>query len=252
MYHLLTRTFTQQVIHKAFQPLLAPGHEVPKELAPRLLHRFSSNEAYTTSSDILSLLRSLKHHQSPNTRGSFRRIVVGVVTNSDDRVPGILSSLGFHVSPLRFGHNIDTTVLAGGQYDIDLHCMSYDVGFAKPDRRIFEAAEAMANTVIAMQNGAGPARDGGRAEGDVPWLKLYVGDEFQTDVMGARGAGWNSILVGPETDSQEQLIDIGQTGNIPLDDVFPLRSGSTVPVALQAGTSRMVLEWLITQRLGNN
>jgi HAD superfamily hydrolase (TIGR01509 family) len=54
---------------------------------------------------------------------------------------------------------------------------SYIVGFEKPDRRIFEHALALAN-----------AR---------PETTLHVGDLYQADVLGARGAGIHPALLDP-------------------------------------------------------
>ena len=139
-----------------------------------------------------------------------------MITNSDDRVPDILSTFGLRVSPLRFGsgaasplllsNNISTeseksatTATNTGEpttgqnqvsnFDIDFTCISYDVGFEKPNREIFAAAEEMAGRVIGR---------GKRVDTD-DWLKIYVGDEFGADVAGALGAGWNAVWI-PDMD----------------------------------------------------
>jgi putative hydrolase of the HAD superfamily len=52
--------------------------------------------------------------------------------------------------------------------------LSDDVGAMKPSRAIFDAAW--------------------RAAGGEPRRRLYVGDSFATDVVGAKGAGWFPIL----------------------------------------------------------
>ncbi|GAB1313788.1 hypothetical protein MFIFM68171_03998 [Madurella fahalii] len=232
------------VIHKTFQPLAGHERALPRELAPRLLHRFASDEGYVPAAGVQPLLQSLKRHQ-PYAARSYR-IVVGVITNSDDRVPNILSSLGFDVSPLRFGCPFDTATIVGKQYDIDLHCMSYDVGFAKPDRRIFEAAETMAKKIVALQSETDYSlEDGSEPQDDVPWLKLYVGDEFKTDVIGAWGAGWNSVLTGPATGDQTCLLDLSQLRAATLKEVFPQERMS--PVAVRAETVKELLEWLVQQ-----
>lgn len=122
----------------------------------------------------------------------FDQIVIGVVTNSDDRVPGILSSAGFDVSPLRFGGGDGKG--SGDGHDIDFHCMSYDVGVEKPDRAMFEAAESMTQSVLAARGSEGS--DAGRG-GDA-WQKIYVGDEYAKDVVGSLGAGWHSVLLSQD------------------------------------------------------
>ncbi|KAK4149044.1 HAD-like domain-containing protein [Chaetomidium leptoderma] len=228
------------VIHNTFRPLVGPGRELPQDLAPRLLHRFCTGEGYTLSPGVTSLLRSTKQQQRQQTSS---QIVVGVITNSDDRVPGILSSLGLRVSPLRVGSTISLAKVADQQYDIDLHCMSYDVGFEKPDRRIFDAAEETANQLAAAQRGTEPGRDGERAKEAAPWLKLYVGDEYKKDVLGARGAGWNSVFVGTDENvpGQENLLGLPQLNDKTLDEVFPQ---GAPPVTIRAESTQELLEWL--------
>jgi hypothetical protein len=246
------------VITKTFQPLAGNGVELPKDLAPRLLHRFASDEGYVLSPGITPLLRSLKQ---PSSAASQTHIspIIGVITNSDDRVPSILSSLGLRVRPIRFGTAFNPDVNSNpnpnpGQqhiydYDIDLHAMSYDVGFAKPDRRIFDAAEGMADELVAATatttrttvsaTGSGPGEDA-----VLPWLKVYVGDEYKKDVTGALGAGWNAVLVDdgsaaePKREGEEGLEWLG---NRPLEGVFPLGGP---PKAVRAGSVQEVLEWL--------
>lgn len=232
-----------QVIRNTFQPLIGSGRELPRDLAPRLLRRFSSREGYSLAPGVDSLLRSLKQHkQQQQQQQRSCQIVVGVITNSDDRVPSILSSLGLRVSPVRFGSDLDPAeVVAGKQYDIDLHCMSYDVGFAKPDRRIFDAAEDMAKRIVATTRNDG----GGGGEEDVPLLKLYVGDELEKDALGARAAGWNSVLVGPDGSTQPEggFSELGRWGT--LTDIF--REGGTSPLMARVESTQMLLEWLIKE-----
>ncbi|KAL2169259.1 hypothetical protein VTG60DRAFT_6339 [Thermothelomyces hinnuleus] len=234
------------VITQTFQPLIGEGTELPNGLAPKLWHRFSSGEGYSLSPGVASLLRSLRQRQQER-RPKPSRLIVGVITNSDDRVPSILSSLGLHVSPLRFGAPLNSA--RGGpseHYDVDLHCMSYDVGVTKPDRRIFDAAEEMAVQLVMAQEAAEHGRDVERAQPALPWLKLYVGDEYEKDVVGARGAGWNPIFVGAkeEVSGQDSVLDLGQLRNKRLDEVFD-RDGP--PLTIHADSTQEVLEWLIEQ-----
>lgn len=202
-----------QVIHKTFTPLISNDQILPMDLAPKLLHRFSSNEGYDAEPNLISTLKALKHR---NPQGGFDRIVIGVVTNSDDRVPSILSSFGVNVSPLRYGAKVDTSVLAEQDYDIDFHCMSYDVGVEKPDRLIFNAAELMLAQIIAVRDGKSPAE----AKADIgTWRKVYVGDEYAKDIVGAVNAGWNPVLL----DAGEHSADVLKLEDCPaktLDDLF--------------------------------
>lgn len=115
-----------------------------------------------------------------------------MVTNSDDRVPSILSSFGLRVSPLRYGSDIDATTVVRWDYDIDFHCMSYDVGVEKPNTLIFNAAESMLAQILAMRD----AKSLLEAREDTKrWEKVFVGDEYVKDVVGSRNAGWHSVLL---------------------------------------------------------
>lgn len=151
------------------------------------MHRFSSSEGYDAQHDLVPALRALRHEKSLQ---GFDKVVIGVVTNSDDRVPSILSSFGLNVSPARFGSEDQMDVNHEDRYDIDFHCMSYDVGVEKPDTRIFNAAELMLSRIIAARHGKAPA------EADLQsWQKVYVGDEYAKDVVGSTDAGWNPVLL---------------------------------------------------------
>lgn len=57
--------------------------------------------------------------------------------------------------------------------------LSDDVGAMKPSKAIFQAAER------AALPAGGPAR------------KVYLGDHFETDVVGAKNAGWLPVLYSP-------------------------------------------------------
>jgi hypothetical protein len=131
--------------------------------------------------------------------------------------------------------------------------LSYDVGFAKPDRRIFDAAEDMASQLLlgaAAQQPRGKSVRGSGSEPereDAAWLKLYVGDEFDKDIVGARDAGWNSVFVGTDAHiavrDNMNVLDLGLLGRSGLKEVFP--ENGTSPVAIRANSTQAFLQWLI-------
>ena len=83
---------------------------------------------------------------------------LGVVSNADGRVPALLEGLGL-------GHHFDVVIDSGR------------VGMEKPDPRIFElAVEALDLPAEAC---------------------LYAGDLYPVDVVGARRAGLEAVLVDP-------------------------------------------------------
>lgn len=199
---------------------MSNNYVLPKDLAPRLLHRFSSKEGYEAQQNLIPALKALKHQ---NSQRAFDKIIIGVVTNSDDRVPSILSSFGLNVSPLRYGTEADPSTLRE-DCDIDFHCMSYDVGLEKPDKRIFDSAELMLTHIIAIRDGK-PTAD---IKADIEkWRKVYVGDEYTKDVMGAMNAGWNPVLLDVNGQSPE-IHSLEDSPAQNLDDLF--REHGTVRV----------------------
>lgn len=195
-----------QIIHDSFKPIIKQDQEIPPDLVPKLLHRFWSNEGYTLFPDVQPLLQTLRNHYKVNDG----RMVVGVITNSDPRVPDVLSSLGLRVSPLRYGSVAESAKSPSYEHDIDFTVMSYDVGYEKPDRRIFEAAEEM--LAVSFKD----ERDAGETAQDSEWQKVYVGDEYDKDVVGAVNAGWNAVLIDRDTAARRddvQWLDEHEPGN---------------------------------------
>jgi len=212
-----------KIIHNTFQPYLKPGQQIPSELAPKLIHRFNSNEGYTLYDDVLPLLRKLRGHPT----GGDQRVVVGVITNSDDRTSDVLTSLGVRVNPLRYGGE---PADQSEECDIDFTVLSYDVGVEKPDKRIFKAAEEMLPKVLQSRTG------GIEMEA---WEKVYVGDDNSKDVVGALDAGWNAVLIDGEAAGKQQEVQW-------LDNEVP---GSLFDVFAKAravgfGSLAKLAEWL--------
>lgn len=155
----------------------------------------------------------LRKRKSQNTPG---KIIVGIITNSDDRVPGILEDFGLMINPRRFAasaeppkvhsKSLETLFVASDEDsvpspgtnlllrpadpeshdDVDFVILSYDVGHEKPDRRIFDAASSTLQKVLAKHDPKLNAND---------FYKLYVGDDLNKDYVGAQRAGWGAVLV---------------------------------------------------------
>jgi FMN phosphatase YigB (HAD superfamily) len=73
--------------------------------------------------------------------------------------------------------------------DVSFVVLSYDVGFEKPDRRMFDSAVSMLQKTLAGNEDGLVADD---------FEKLYIGDEVEKDYVGAEAAGWRSILLDRE------------------------------------------------------
>lgn len=222
-----------KIVTNTFKPLLKADEELPQELAPKLLHRFWSNEGYELQPGASEVLR---HLREPSTNAkNFEKIVVGVITNSDPRVPDVLSSLGLNISPLRYGTSAPDQPNSQQQYDVDFSVMSYDVGHEKPKVEIFRAAEEMLDSALMARGDTSTTRD------PKVWEKIYVGDEYDKDVVGARNAKWNAILIS------EEPADDNKTGVKWLQDEPP---GSLMPLlrtrydAVAFGSLSRIMDWL--------
>ena len=177
-----------QIVKKTFQPFVRDG-SFPSGLIPDLLNRFSSKEGYTLFPDVLPFFEKLrkikKDSDCDRDIWPWRKTTVGIITNSDDRVPFILESFGLRVGPrfhpsIEFGQREDSA-----KVDFDFVVLSYDVGEEKPHSDIFHAARKAAQTLNTDQL-------------DEEVDMLYVGDEVEKDVLGALDAGWEAVLLERE------------------------------------------------------
>ncbi|KAI5194552.1 hypothetical protein E4T39_08625 [Aureobasidium subglaciale] len=202
------RQWWTEVINKTFQP----HHQgpLPSDLVPNLIHRFWSKEGYTAFPDVLSYLQRLSTRPARLTSAS-PRLVVGVITNSDDRVPDVLSSLGLRVNHLRHGSKVEYSDKTSEPKEIDFCIMSYDVGCEKPDAKIFASATSLLETILAAEGSKFERED---------WDLLYVGDEVKKDAQGAIDAGWNAVIVdrGGEKDMAYEGDAPGVEGFIEVQD----------------------------------
>ncbi|KAL7276626.1 hypothetical protein RUND412_000362 [Rhizina undulata] len=174
------------IIKSTFTPLTAAP--IPPTLPKLLLHRFSSSEGYVLCKDakpVLSKLRQLQQTNSNN--GPFSHTILGVVTNSDHRVSLILESLGI---PIRSqASSREGGALPELGQSLDFVTFSYDVGFEKPEKEIFEAARQTALMMVP------------ETERDRKWIFVHVGDDLEKDYHGAKKAGWEGILIDCEVES---------------------------------------------------
>ena len=171
-----------QIIKKTFQPFLQDA-TFPSGLITDLLSRFSSKEGYELYPDVLPFfekLRMIKRDEDHDRDAwPWQRTTVGIVTNSDDRVPFILRSFGLRVGPRFHPNSGSWQTKLEDENDIDFVVLSYDIGEEKPHPSIFHAACTAARGL----------------KGEEDLAMLYVGDEVNKDVVGALDAGWEAVLV---------------------------------------------------------
>jgi FMN phosphatase YigB (HAD superfamily) len=177
-----------QVIHSTFQPWLEPGQDVPQALVNELLHRYSTKEGYDIYPDVKPFFQMLRNHSTTDIveLWPWDKTVVGIITNSDARVPGILESFDLKIGPRRVGTPDQRSAEAAMEDDISFVVLSYDVGVEKPDRRIYDAAVDSLKETLAGSGGGLKFDD---------FEKLYVGDSLEHDFFGAKRAGWNALML---------------------------------------------------------
>lgn len=174
------------VITNTFTPLIPTSTKLPERLIPDLLDLFSSEEGYALYPDVMPLFQRLRRLKNCRNEDEWpwQRTVVGVITNSDDRIPGILQSFGLKVGDKRFGNAHQLRASDAEEYDINFIVLSYDVGYEKPHKEIFEAADQVLEGVL-VGSGAEAA----------DFDKVFVGDEIEKDAQAASKAGWYGVFV---------------------------------------------------------
>ena len=164
---------------------------------------------YSDIGPFFDMLRMIKlHGRSSSSSWKWDKTVVGIITNSDDRVPSILNSFGLKVCPRRVGtrdqrRRDDATLKIDD--DISFTVLSYDVGFEKPDQRIFDAAVDMLEETLADDQIALTVDD---------FEKLYIGDDVEKDYEGAGAAGWNRILLRRGSKEEEEDLEEKERGQL--------------------------------------
>lgn len=194
------------MIRSTLIPFLKSSTSLPQGLVPDLLNRFSSSRGYNLHADVLPFFRELRKARTcPDSDDSLSSLRVGIISNSDDRVSSILSSLGLRVGPRRYGMSSESWDMGQGRDDIDFIALSYDVGVEKPDRKIFDAARELG----AMGSDLEPGEC------------LHVGDDPVKDVQAAEAAGWKSLKVDR---AREKGNHLSKHGNLAVEDLMELMS----------------------------
>ena len=104
-------------------------------------------------------------------------------------MPSVLTSFGFKIGPGRVGTVSGRPPEAAIDDDVQFVVLSYDVGYEKPDRRIFDAATKMLDEITKVSHSS--ASLGSLNDYD----KLYVGDSVEKDYIGAKEANWHAMLI---------------------------------------------------------
>lgn len=145
---------------------------------------FSTSKGYTLYEDAAELLHTIRKATAKSNRWPWESTVVGVVSNSDDRVPRVLRSLGLSVGKTRWKHSpvIDRKLYSVKAPNIDFTVLSWDAGVEKPDPIIFRRAAQTAEQLPYVADLR-------------KFVRLHVGDSIEKDVPASLNAGWKSILI---------------------------------------------------------
>ncbi|KAJ3109534.1 hypothetical protein HDU97_005191 [Phlyctochytrium planicorne] len=152
----------ERVVEKV---LLGVGVE-QKRISPdlvKLIYRiFESTQPFQLYPETGKVLKALQE----------KGIVIGAISDSDTRTTSIINNLLMEADD--------------GIKPLDFIVTSYGCGYMKPDPRIFEHAHGIAASILQRR---------GIKE---PLLKtqcLHIGDSLKRDYVGAKKAGWRSLLL---------------------------------------------------------
>lgn len=236
------RQWWGDVIRESFMGLArGHGHEDSKlqtqislalseGMVGELVDRFASREGYALYDDVGPLFRRLGTWRMDPKKGAariFDRTIVGVVSNSDDRIPAILESLGLKVGAIRADQDKRSMELPGFEErrnkttpsrrshgcqeisDLDMIITSYEAGAEKPDKSIFDIAKRQAHSFgYGLDDAISPAEQARMVEKHLDtsdWVCMHIGDDYEKDYRGAIGARWSSRLLlreSPNLDHQ--------------------------------------------------
>ncbi|CAM0142248.1 unnamed protein product [Umbelopsis sp. WA50703] len=147
------------------------------ELFENLWTRFTSADGYEVFGDVHSTLQELRS----------RKISLGVISNSDERVAQVIESL-----------KLDSY--------FDFVLTSSMAGYEKPAKEVFDQALAL----------------GSKKQDIKASQALHIGDDIKSDYFGARNAGWHSLLLRRDKLSYEEPIASlpGDSENLPVEITY--------------------------------
>ncbi|KAH8553086.1 HAD-like domain-containing protein [Umbelopsis sp. PMI_123] len=166
------RTWWKDVVRSTFIGAGASEKDLDEQfpaLYETIWTRFTCADGYEVFSDVFDTLKELKS----------RKVTLGVISNSDERVAQVLESL-----------KLDSY--------FDFVLTSSMARCEKPDRAIFDQALRLGSSKSSSPIQASQA--------------LHIGDDLKRDYLGARDAGWHSLLLRRDKLSYEEPLT-----NLPSD-----------------------------------
>jgi FMN phosphatase YigB (HAD superfamily) len=194
-------------MERTFDPFVTTSNPLPSKLQSQLYDHFASAKAYQLYSDVLPFYQDLRDHKQRATAGLKKRwewddIIVGIISNSDDRICGVLSDFGIRIAPRFVGTSSNEHERIKSSEDVNFMALSFNVGHSKPDSAIFNAAKSFANSLTKEQcrdttSSKKTEPDSDQETPEQPYDNVYchVGDELEADVRLEANAGWNTVLL---------------------------------------------------------
>lgn len=147
----------QQLIKDVFKPEVASD-----EMVESILKTFEGKNAYAVYPDILHILTKIK--------AEYPEIVVGIISNTDPTAYKLMDNL-------EISHFFE-----------DFMYLSYDLNMCKPNKEIYEyvLSDIVNKRPDLLKNST---------INELRTRCWHIGDELKNDLLGAKDAGWNSILV---------------------------------------------------------
>jgi FMN phosphatase YigB (HAD superfamily) len=222
---MAVKSWWDDVVYGAFHPLCR-GQTIPASLGSVLFQHFSSRDAYVLYPDVLPFFQTMRELRQKFSDPKGPIMLVGVITNSDNRARTILQSLGLQVGPEWEPSftSVDMTSLledakervseaqrqrrkveipASGKLlhaynsndDINFLVTSYATGSEKPDPKIFAESDALA-AILPMSRleqttpdeflAWNPFKAAGALLRGFGITHIHVGDDFEKDYQGAK------------------------------------------------------------------
>lgn len=204
--------------------------EIPEQLPDELYDHFTSSAAYELYPDVKPFFESIRQLKEQYPQPRDPGIFVGVISNGDPRVKGILQSLGLRVglesipqieSIRDRAHRITSEYFDVAKspwhdaynrlHDVDMLVTSYEVGSEKPDPKPFLQAESLAkmNYISRLEQ----EREDWTPGLEVMKFKakiakeassfdnakcIHIGDDYDKDYVGAVNAGFEALHLARE------------------------------------------------------
>ncbi|GAB6022435.1 hypothetical protein CHUAL_006548 [Chamberlinius hualienensis] len=143
-----------------------------KKISEHLIEVYGTNACWNVQPGVVEVLNDIRKSKS--------HLSIGVISNFDVRLHSVL----------------DDTKLS--QY-FDFVLASYDCGYYKPQREIFQLALDQVNCL--------------------PSEAVHVGDDVELDYLAARNAGWNAVLFCTDDKKRANISKIPEESPAVINDI---------------------------------